>query len=280
MALEISAFVKLAAAVRAASGLSLPRSRARLHRGPAAAGRAPARARPTRRPWSSACRRDSDPSLIQAVVEALAVTETSFFRDKTPFDQLSARCCRPWPRPAATGRVRVWSAACATGQEPYSLALLVEQLRGEGCAGPRWRSSAPTCPSGAWRRRPAGLYTQFEVQRGLPIRLLVDCSSRSTRCGASRPRLRQMVRWRRINLLARPTRREVCSTSSSAATCFPDFDERPAARAGPAGRRPARGRPAGAGLRRDGLGLTDAFRPVPGRRGLYARNPEAARRVA
>jgi chemotaxis protein methyltransferase CheR len=139
--------------------------------------------------------RPSD-GLVGAVVEALANHETVFFRDRTVFDSLRKDVL---PRLAAArpgGAVRVWSAACATGQEPYSLAMLAADLPGlqlDLCAS----DLSERC----LEKARAGLYTHFEVQRGLPITQLLRWFEKTDEAWRVRPELRQMVRWRRFNLL-------------------------------------------------------------------------------
>lgn len=278
MALEIPTFVKLAEAVRAASGLSLPRNQlafieARLQPAVRRLELGDVRALVQRLSTRN------DPALVQAVVEALAVTETSFFRDKAPFDQLkrevlpilaSARRDRP---------VRVWCAGCATGQEAYSVALLAEQLRGEGAPVPL-EILGSDLSDRCLEKAASGLYTQFEVQRGLPIRLLIDWFEQTDEMWRVSPRLRQAVSWRRFNLLDTPDPAEVWDVilCRNVLSGFDD-DIRRVVLERIAGVLAEDGRLV-LGLSETVHGLTDALRPVPGRRGFYSRNPEASRRVA
>jgi chemotaxis protein methyltransferase CheR len=278
VALDLSAFTRLAAAVRAASGLSLKREQlpfieARLQ---------PAVRRlelPNVEALVQRLSSGEDPTLIQAVFEALSVGETSFFRDKIPFEQLRREVL---PRLAAArpdGRVRVWCAGCATGQEAYSIALLGEQLRSEG-SGVALEILGTDLSDGRLEKAASALYTQFEAQRGLPIRVLIDWFEPAEEMWRASPRLRQAVSFRRFNLLDEPAALGrfdliLCRNVLSG------FDEDI--------RRVVLGRLAGAlagdgalalGLTETVHGLTDAFRPVPGLRGIYARTPDAARRVA
>lgn len=277
MPLEHPAFVQLAAAVRAASGLSLP---------PGQIAFIEARLQPTVRRLELAdaqtlvqrLMRGDDPALIHAVVEALAVTETCFFRDKTPFEQLKHEVL---PALAAVRRdrpVRVWCAGCATGQEAYSVALLAEQLRNEGAPVPL-EILGTDLSERCLEKAASGLYTQFEVQRGLPIRLLIDWFEQTDEMWRVEPRLRQAVSWRRFNLLDAPDPAEVWDVILCR-NVLSGFDDDV--------RRAVLGRLAGVlaedgrlvlGLSETVHGLTDALRPIPGRRGLYAPN-EASRQVA
>jgi chemotaxis protein methyltransferase CheR len=143
----------------------------------------------------------TDEALAQSVVDAMATHETLFFRDKIPFDQLRDPVL---PRLAASlppGRpLRIWSAAASTGQEAYSLAILLrEQPR--LFAGRPVEILATDISAGAIERARAGIYSQFEVQRGLPIRTLLD-NFRQTEAGWEiRADLRRMVQFRVFNLL-------------------------------------------------------------------------------
>ncbi len=111
--------------------------------------------------------------LAGRVVEALLNNETSFFRDATVFDQLdrdafeALRTAR-----ATTRRLRIWSAACSTGQEAYSLAMMLRD------AGPRWAGwtfdiLATDASASAVARARKGRYSRFEIQRGLPVRTML-----------------------------------------------------------------------------------------------------------
>jgi chemotaxis protein methyltransferase CheR len=219
-----------------------------------------------------AIRSRRDDKLMWGVTEALTSSETSFFRDRTPFDlfredMLPELAARRGERP-----IRVWSAACSTGQEPYSLAMIVDAERPH-LPGAHIELYGSDLSERCLEKAQSGLYTQFEVQRGLPIRLLVQHFEQIDELWALSPRVRQMVRWRRINLLA--DLRALgqfdvifCRNVVSA------FDE--------AVRRRVLDQLASA-LPVDGrlvLGndeavedVTDTLRPVPGWRGIYAPTP-------
>jgi chemotaxis protein methyltransferase CheR len=138
--------------------------------------------------------------LARAAVEALATPETSFFRDRAPFDHLRDEVL---PELAATrpdGRVRIWCAGCSTGQEPYSLAMMAEENASE-LPGLKLDILATDLSARALEKAQSGLYTQFEVQRGLPIRLLIRYFDNLGDNWQVTPRLRQAVRWGRLNLM-------------------------------------------------------------------------------
>jgi chemotaxis protein methyltransferase CheR len=115
--------------------------------------------------------RTADEALSRAVTEAMTTNETSFFRDKVPFDQF-----RDVMLPALLtarhekARLRIWSSAASSGQEPYSLAMIVEGAA--QLAGWTIEIVASDINSEMIDRAKEGLYSQFEVLRGLPIQML------------------------------------------------------------------------------------------------------------
>ena len=212
-----------------------------------------------------------DEDLTWAVVEAMASTETLFFRDRTPFQQISAEVL---PALARKGRktVRIWSAGCSTGQEPYSVAMLAEEERGKHGAMDV-EIHASDLSERCLEKGMAGIYTQFEVQRGLPSRLLIKYFDKVDDHWVLSARIRQAVRMKRQNLLTEvkgtgPFDLVLCRNVVNA------FD--------PSTARTVLEQIAGT-LAPDGYLLmgafetsahhTPAFRPVPGLRGLYMRDP-------
>lgn len=139
--------------------------------------------------------------LIWAVVEAMTMGETSFFRDRTPFQQFRDEVLPTLARKRGETPVRVWSAACGSGQEIYSLAMVVDEIGGNHPSA-RTELFASDLSERALEKAQSGLYTQFEVQRGLPIQQLVRHFEQNDDMWVISPRIRQMVRWRRINLVA------------------------------------------------------------------------------
>ena len=145
-----------------------------------------------------------EPSLSNQVVEALLNNETYFFRDRTPFDTLSKHALPALAvQRAAKKRLRIWSAGCSTGQEAYSLAMMfadqAEQWKG-------WTIDIlGTDVSGAVIDRARnGVYTQFEVQRGLAITQTIRWFEESADGWRIVDPLRKQVRFRVHNLLEQP----------------------------------------------------------------------------
>ncbi|MGE0565354.1 MAG: protein-glutamate O-methyltransferase CheR [Pseudolabrys sp.] len=148
-----------------------------------------------------AVRADPQSDLATLVTEAMTTNESLFFRDKVPFENFR-NVIMPALRGAraAAKRLRIWCAACSAGQEPYSLAIAIKEHRllPEG-----WSVEivATDLSSAMLERAKEGVYTQFEVQRGLPIQLLVKYFTQHGDAWQILPELRAMVKFSRINLL-------------------------------------------------------------------------------
>lgn len=138
-----------------------------------------------------------DPGLADAVVEALLNQETSFFRDAGVLEQVADAAIAA--ASAGGAPARIWSAGCSTGQEPLSLAMLFAERR---LAMPDIQ--ATDVSSGALARARAGRYTQFEVQRGLPIRRLVEWFEPAGDEWIAKSALVDRIRYRRQNLASDP----------------------------------------------------------------------------
>ncbi|MGA2891617.1 MAG: protein-glutamate O-methyltransferase CheR [Xanthobacteraceae bacterium] len=140
-------------------------------------------------------------ALMTAVVEAMTTNESLFFRDKTPFEHFRLTIM---PALLAARRamrvIRIWCAAAATGQEPYSLAMCLKEMASD-IAGWRIEIVATDISNEVLEKARSGLYTQFEVQRGLPIQLLIKNFTQSGELWQIAPELRAMVKYRQLNLL-------------------------------------------------------------------------------
>jgi chemotaxis protein methyltransferase CheR len=147
-----------------------------------------------------AIRQRGDERLVWAVVEAMTAGETYFFRDRKPF-QAFREGMLPALAKARQGRpVRVLSAGCATGQEVYSLAMIVDEESSQ-LDGARVDLLGVDISRRALEKAQSGIYTQFEVQRGLPIRMLVRYFERDDETWVLNSRLRAMASWQRVNLM-------------------------------------------------------------------------------
>ncbi len=118
-------------------------------------------------------RQRQDQERLKAITEAMTTNETLFFRDAKPFEQFK-RVVLPalLEARAAQRAIRIWCAASSSGQEPYSLAMLIKE-EGLRLAGWRFEILATDLSQEMVDRARAGAYSQFEVQRGLPIQLLM-----------------------------------------------------------------------------------------------------------
>ncbi len=212
----------------------------------------------------------ADASLERLIVDAMTTNETLFFRDTKPFEQLR-RLILPGflERRAAKKHIRIWCAAASTGQEPYSLAMCIKE-EADKLKGWRVEIVGTDINIEVIERAKAGVYSQFEVQRGLPIQMLVkyfkQIDGDKWQLGNE---IREMVKYSEFNLLAdmkplgqfdivfcrnvliyfdQPTKSKVLDRIADQ-------------------------------LAEDGtlylggaetvLGVTDRFEPVPGERGLY-----------
>ncbi len=148
-------------------------------------------------------RTTSLPSALEQVVEALTTNETSWFRDAQPFlaladhvvpEVLAAR------GPFAPGPLRVWSAACSSGQEPYSIAMALADLVPPSSL----RIVATDLSQQMVDRARTGRYSQLEINRGLPAPLLVKHFTRTGTDWEVAAPLRQAITFQRHNLLDPP----------------------------------------------------------------------------
>ncbi|MBS1168128.1 MAG: cheR2 [Proteobacteria bacterium] len=212
--------------------------------------------------------------LAEAVVEAMTTNESFFYRDKTPFEHFTQMMMPEMLKArAASKKIRIWCAAASTGQEPYTLAMCLKEMERQ-LVGWRIEILGTDISNEVLDRAKAGTYTQFEVQRGLPIQLLLKYFTQQGESWTISPELRSMVQWRKFNLL-------------DSFASFGQFDivfcrnvliyfDQPT-KIDILGRISKVMAPDGylvLGAAETVVGLTDAFKPAPDRRGLYV--PAAA----
>lgn len=145
-------------------------------------------------------------ALAADAVEAMTTNETLFFRDRHPFDALRDHVLPELiVERAPKAALRIWCAACSTGQEPYSLAMMLRESFPELA---KWRVEilATDIAPAILERAREGTYSSFEVQRGLPVQLLVKCFDQQGDRWQLKPELRRMVNFQSFNLLDDPTR--------------------------------------------------------------------------
>jgi len=140
-------------------------------------------------------------SVTTQVVEAMTTNETFFFRDKVPFDHFRNSIMPEILKARASRKsIRIWCAAGSTGQEPYSLAMCLKEMSA-ALAGWRVEILATDLSQEVLEKSRAGIYSQFEVQRGLPIQMLVKYFKQSGELWQVNADIRAMVQHRQLNLL-------------------------------------------------------------------------------
>jgi chemotaxis protein methyltransferase CheR len=217
--------------------------------------------------------------LTTEVVEAMTTNETFFFRDKVPFDHLRDTILPALLQSRASRKsLRIWSAACSTGQEPYSIAMCLKEKAAQ-LAGWRIEIVGTDLSQEVLDKSRAGIYSQFEVQRGLPIQLLVKYFAQIGELWQLNSELRGMVQYRQLNLL-----QDFSSLGKFDVVFCRNvliyFDqqtktqifERIARVTEPDGMLML-------GAAESVVGITNAFRPYPDKRGLYQPNVGDAARA-
>ncbi len=140
--------------------------------------------------------------LIRQVVEAMTTNESFFFRDDKPFQHFRNQAL---PRLLASRSpavpLRIWSAASSSGQEAYSLAMILSECRAS-ISDRRIEIIGTDLARDQVARAREGLYTQFEVQRGLPVQMLMRYFRKEQNGWRINEAIRAMVQYREWNLLA------------------------------------------------------------------------------
>ena len=145
-----------------------------------------------------AVRHRAEERLVWALVEAMSPAETSFFRHPETFELVAEKVLPSLARSREGLPLRVWVAAGGTGQEVYSLAMLLAEHRIPGVS---FELTASDLCERRLEKAQTGLYSPFEVQRGLSAHRLVRHFENAQDGFVLSPRIRAMVRWRRANLL-------------------------------------------------------------------------------
>lgn len=215
-------------------------------------------------------RKPGSEKLQAEVTEAMTTNESFFFRDNTPFELFREEMIPTLhPARAMQRKLRIWCAACSTGQEPYSLAMLIKEMS-EKFAGWRIDIVATDLSEEVLEKAKVGMYSQFEVQRGMPITMLVKYFAQVGEMWTIDAGIRSMVDYRKLNLLEnfahlgtfdivfcrnvliyfdQPTKSQVLDGVAQ--------------RMAPDGYLVL-------GAAETVLGITDKFKPVTGKKGLYA----------
>ncbi len=198
--MNVTDFELIAQLLKERSGLALNKEKAYLLE---------SRLNPVARKWSfsgfdelvQAVRNNKDEALLIDVTEAMTTNESFFFRDQKPFEQFSDMVLPHLLEARAAKRsIRIWSAACSSGQEPYTLAMLLQENAAK-LSGWRVEIIATDLSNEILDKAKEGLYSQFEVQRGLPINLLVKYFTQVGDRWQIDESLRKMIRFQQFNLL-------------------------------------------------------------------------------
>jgi chemotaxis protein methyltransferase CheR len=206
------------------------------------------------------------------VVEAMTTNETFFFRDKIPFDHLRQAVIPELIQARAAKRsLRIWCAASSTGQEPYSIAMVLKEFSAE-LSGWRVEIVATDISLGVLEKARAGIFSQFEVQRGLPIQLLVKHFRQVGELWQLNADIRAMVQHRQLNLLQDFSHLGAFDVIFCRNVLI-YFDQE--TKLGVFNRLARSLEPDGTlalGAAESIVGITEAFKPWPDRRGLYRPN--------
>lgn len=136
------------------------------------------------------------------IAEAMATPETFFFRDKKPFDQMKdVLLPEIIKRQSITKKISIWCAASSSGQEPYSLAMLCDDLSNTILSGYTVRIVASDFSNKILQKCNEGVYTQFEVQRGLPISYLMKYFQQKDSNWVVKDEIKRKIEFRNHNLL-------------------------------------------------------------------------------
>jgi chemotaxis protein methyltransferase CheR len=210
----------------------------------------------------------------------MTTNESFFFRDKLPFEHFRDTIMPVLLAARAPARpIRIWCAAASTGQEPYSLAMSLKEM-GEKIAGRPVEIVATELSTQILERAKAGIFSQFEVQRGLPIQLLIKYFNQIGDSWQINPDIRAMVQFRPFNLLHEfahlgPFDLVFCRN------VLIYFDQE--TKIGVLDRIARIMEQDGylvLGAAETVVGLTDSFRPLPDRRGVYVPNMACKSRTA
>jgi chemotaxis protein methyltransferase CheR len=219
-------------------------------------------------------------ALTAEVVEAMTTNETFFFRDRIPFDHLKETILPALVQARAARRsLRFWCAASSTGQEPYSIAMLLKEM--PALSGWRTEIVATDLSQAVLEKSKAGIFSQFEVQRGLPIQMLVKYFKQNGDLWQLNADVRAMVQHKQLNLLQDFSHLGTFDVIFCRNVLI-YFDQE--TKAAIFARMARMIEPDGAlalGAAESVVGITDVFKPYPDCRGMYCPNTaRTAPRVA
>jgi chemotaxis protein methyltransferase CheR len=211
-------------------------------------------------------------TLTSEVVEAMTTNETFFFRDKIPFDHLREAILPALVKARASRRaLRIWCAASSTGQEPYSIAMCVKEFA--ALAGWRIEIVATDLSQAVLEKSKAGIFSQFEVQRGLPIQMLVKYFTQAGELWQLNAEIRAMIQHRQLNLLQDFSHLGTFDVIFCRNVLIYFDQDTKAGIFDRLGKMLEADGVLALGAAESVVGISDAFKPYPERRGLYCPNP-------
>ncbi|POF28462.1 CheR family methyltransferase [Roseibium marinum] len=217
--------------------------------------------------------RSGNRALETDVIEAMTTNESFFFRDKTPFDNFRDTMLPALLQSRSNFKqLKIWCAAASSGQEPYSLAMCLKEEAAK-MGGWRTRILGTDLSLEVLEKAKAGLYSQFEVQRGLPIQLLLKYFEQKGDMWQIGAPMRSMIEWKKLNLLENFAHLgEFDIVFCRNVLIYFDQATKSEILARLAKSLPEDGYLV-LGAAETVVGLTDAFKPVPGKRGLFQKKP-------
>lgn len=152
-----------------------------------------------------AVRKNLTPRLLNQIIDTLTTNETYFFRDQHPFEALKKHIFPElFKKREQEKRIDIWSSACSTGQEPYSIAMLLKEYFSAYLTQYKVNIYATDISESAIKKAKEGIYNQIEVNRGLPITFLVKYFKQEGGNWRIDESIKAMVRFEIFNLLDVP----------------------------------------------------------------------------
>ena len=143
-----------------------------------------------------------DPSAKHNLIEAMTTNETFFFRDTHPFERFEKFVLpKIMDQKPAGSTIKIWNAACSSGQEPYSLAIILKENMAK-FSQYKFDIFATDLSTDILDSAKKGVYSQFEVQRGMPTTLLIKYFQQQGTEWALKDEIKSMVRFQKFNLLS------------------------------------------------------------------------------
>ncbi len=210
-----------------------------------------------------------DRLLVAEIVDAMTTNETMFFRDQKPFDKFRDLVVPSVIKAKGAGcTIRVWSAACSSGQEPYTLGITIKENAAKW-PGVKFEIIATDLSKEILDQAKAGKYSQFEVQRGMPIMMLVKYFNQTGDTWTVKDDIKNMVKYSNFNLLD-PMEQFGTFDCIFCRNVLIYFDQPTKGKIlEKLSKRLARHGTLFMGGAETVLGITNAFRPLEGERGVY-----------